>query len=280
MAGFSLEARGSRNIVKVIQTLTNYLGNVKVAVDGVIGPQTYGAYDALPVKGKRVVEALSEFYGFSMAGEFARYEARRVAEKVGEILPTGQANASPAPVGADPRDVTMTPAQVSSFRKALGVGKIASNKRVVGQAIGRAGFTGDDQVALLAWIGVESAGTWDPRIREGGARRGVGGFGFSQWTAGRARALIRYAAATERSASDMKTQTDFFTAELLDNSTARKYNGGTVIGKSGQWGRAALVAALAEAKDLDQKTFVWQTYFFRPAVQSLAKAQSAVRSYA
>jgi len=292
VTGSFLEARGSRQIVKGIQQTINLVGGASLKVDGIIGPLTFSAYRQLTAGGQKVVEALSAFYGFSMAGEYARYGARQVVAKVGETIPAsasllGASTKYPRGDVEDPRDNVVSANDMRSLRASLGRAGILDNRRQIRRTISAAGIPDSEAEALMAWIGVESGYTWDPRAREIGAAAGKGGFGFTMWTGSRARALVAYAKEKGLPASDFDVQLDFFREELADDPRSRAVilNKGTVWSTKsgfspGLTGRNKVLRHMATLPTTREKVLAWQVYFYRPRTASLAKADVALRNYA
>lgn len=79
--------------------------------------------------------------------------------------------------------------------------------------------------ATLLHIARETGGSFDPRQREVGQRRGRGGFGIMQWTAGRAAHFVAWAAEKGVDAEDLQVQIDYLILEL--NNDRQTFKGGT-----------------------------------------------------
>lgn len=176
----------------------------------------------------------------------------------------------------DPRDRVVSYRAGKNWARSVPLAERKSNRARIHQVVKAAGYTSADADAFVTWLAIETDGTWSPKAREYGQRRGRGGFGIAMWTADRARALVKWANDVGYDPYSMGTQLGWLYLELTDGKEALPYNGGSVIGTRGAWGQRNLRAALQKAKTRQEKVGVWMRYFFRPALQTTSKVRQAM----
>ena len=66
---------------------------------------------------------------------------------------------------------------------------------------------------------------------------------------------------------------------LTDNPVALRYLGGTVMGRSGNWGARRVLRQAGRLKNVDDAVRFWRDNYFRPKSRSEAKVRSAFSKY-